>query len=463
VVSGDGIYTSINSGATWTQTSAPTAFWKSVASSSDGTKLVAVISGAGDIYTSGDSGANWSLTDADTLNWQSVASDSTGQYLVAVAAGNGIYRSTDYGTTWAVTNATNPSDWYSVASSSNGEKLVALSETIGVYTSNDSGSTWIATTLPVGFGSVASDSDGINLVAAFLGGSIYTSSNSGTSWTPTSAPTAFWRSVASSSDGTKLVACSSDAGIYTSTNSGASWTLTSAPTANWYSVASDAAGDMLFSMVTDGGSVWSYTAPPVPYPCFMEGTKIQTNYGYVSIENLRKGDLVKTLRNGFVPVNMIGYRVLKNSICQERIKNKLYKYTSAEHSEIFEDLVITGCHSILVDDFKEGQRDQTEKVLGDIYVTDRKYRLPACVDSDAKPYEVEGDITIWHVALDNDDYFMNYGIYANGLLVESTSKRYLKEISGMTLVTESLNMSECEYEHVYNQKNKFYVDNKIIC
>jgi len=42
-------------------------------------------------------------------------------------------------------------------------------------------------------------------------------------------------------------------------------------------------------------------------------------------------------------------------------------------------------------------------------------------------------VTIYHLALENENYFSNYGIYANGLLVESCSKRYLKELSGMEL------------------------------
>jgi hypothetical protein len=50
------------------------------------------------------------------------------------------------------------------------------------------------------------------------------------------------------------------------------------------------------------------------------------------------------------------------------------------------------------------------------------------------PFEEEGVFNIWHIALENDDYYSNYGIYANGLLVETCSKRYLKEISGMTLL-----------------------------
>ena len=50
------IYTSTDSGVSWTvQTNAPSAYWYSVASSSDGAKLVAAWSG-GRIYTSTNSG-----------------------------------------------------------------------------------------------------------------------------------------------------------------------------------------------------------------------------------------------------------------------------------------------------------------------------------------------------------------------------------------------------------------------
>jgi hypothetical protein len=72
--------------------------------------------------------------------------------------------------------------------------------------------------------------------------------------------------------------------------------------------------------------------------------------------------------------------------------------------------------------------------LGDIFITDRKYRLMAYLDERSEPYTETGRHTIWHMALENNDYFMNYGIYANGLLVESTSKRYMKELSGLKLI-----------------------------
>jgi len=87
-----------------------------------------------------------------------------------------------------------------------------------------------------------------------------------------------------------------------------------------------------------------------------------------------------------------------------------------------------------VDEFHDkDEKEATAKVLGKIYVTDQKYRLPACVDTRASVVEEEGIYTIYHFALENEDYYMNYGIYANGLLVETCSLRYMTELSNLTL------------------------------
>ena len=174
-------------------------------------------------------------------------------------------------------------------------------------------------------------------------------------------------------------------------------------------------------------------------PCFKEGTKIlclnaQMKEEYIPIEKIRKGHLVKTLLNGFVPVCMIGKSLISNPGVNDRIKNRLYKYSNDKYPELFEDLYITGCHSILVDELTESQRKKTLDSLGDIFVTDCKFRLMAYLDERSEPYTEQGEYTIWHLALEHNDYLMNYGIYANGLLVESTSKRYMKELSGMELI-----------------------------
>ena len=172
--------------------------------------------------------------------------------------------------------------------------------------------------------------------------------------------------------------------------------------------------------------------------CFKEDTQILTNQGYQSIQNLRKGHLVKTLKHDYVPIYGIGFREIQHIAASERIKDQLYECSPNNYSEVFEPLVITGCHCLLVDDFaSQEQKDQSIHVHnGKIYITDNKYRLPACTDHRASVYPNAGKYTIYHLALENQDYYMNYGIYANGLLVETCSQRYLKELSGMTLIEE---------------------------
>jgi hypothetical protein len=175
-------------------------------------------------------------------------------------------------------------------------------------------------------------------------------------------------------------------------------------------------------------------------PCFREGTKIlcltpQMKEEYIPIQDIRKGHLVKTSLNGFVPVCMIGRSGISNPGGNERIKNRLYKCSKSNYPELFEDLYITGCHSILVPNLTESQREKTMDALGDIFITDRKYRLMAYLDERSEPYTETGRYTIWHLALENNDYYMNYGIYANGLVVETASKRFIKEIANMKIIT----------------------------
>ena len=131
---------------------------------------------------------------------------------------------------------------------------------------------------------------------------------------------------------------------------------------------------------------------------------------------------------------MIGKKEIYHPANSKRIKNQLYKCSISKYPELMEDLILTGCHSILTDDFKDDiQRENTREINKDIYVTDNKYRLPACVDDRTTVYETAGTYTIYHFALENEDYYMNYGIFANGLLVETCSKRYIKECSDMEM------------------------------
>jgi len=176
---------------------------------------------------------------------------------------------------------------------------------------------------------------------------------------------------------------------------------------------------------------YTYLASP---PCFKKDSKILTDQGYKLIQDLRKGDLVKTLKHGFLPIDMIGFREIYHPALEERVKEQLYKYSKTVFEEVFEDLIITGCHSVLVDILTQEQGEKTMEDFGRIFQTDDKIRLMAYLDKRASIYENQGNYTIYHFALENKDYYGNYGIYANGLLVETCSKRYLLEHSNMELL-----------------------------
>jgi hypothetical protein len=242
------IYTSTNAGSNWLATLAPSTNWISVASSADGTKLVAaagngyVVNGItipGLIYTSTNSGINWTPALAPSTNWQAVASSADGTKLVAVVAGmvdggtnsigepygvetDGlIYISTNSGVNWTPIAGTS-FGWNSVASSADGSKLIAASFFGQLYSSTDFGATWVTNGAPnKNWTCVASSADGVRLagIANLIeyGGScqIYTSTNSGANWTDSDASNLDFRSVAYSADGTKLVASVYDGAIYT--------------------------------------------------------------------------------------------------------------------------------------------------------------------------------------------------------------------------------------------------------
>jgi len=188
---------------------------------------------------------------------------------------------------------------------------------------------------------------------------------------------------------------------------------------------------------SDGDTAYYYAYPSAP--CFKEGTQIlcQVDGKDVcrAIETLTTGTLVKTSRGGYKKVALVGKGSLQNPGTDERIENRLYKCSPENYPELKEDLFITGCHSILVDSLTETQRQETIQHLGKVFVTDGRYRLMACLDERATPFNSEGTYAIYHLALEHEDGNMNYGVYANGgLLVETCCLNSLRTKSNMTFI-----------------------------
>lgn len=172
--------------------------------------------------------------------------------------------------------------------------------------------------------------------------------------------------------------------------------------------------------------------------CFLEGTRIlclteDNEEKYIEIENIRKGTLVKTHSHGFKPVHAIGKGKLFNPSKDTPTADRLYVLKKEKCSDLTDDLYITGHHSVLVRTITDKQREDIINEMGKIYGTGERFRLPACLDERFEPYTDYGMKTIWHLALEHENIYKNYGVFANGLLVETCSIRYLTELSNLEL------------------------------
>ena len=271
---------------TWTHNGAPFGFWTSIASSADGSKLVAYNfeSGIGGIYTSTNSGTTWAWNSAGVDNQQwlsSITSSADGTKLAIVDSPGLIYTSTNAGATW-VSNSPPMAYWTSIASSADGTKLVAVASSNLIYTTIDSGVTWTSNTSvmdvqPWHF--AVSSADGSILAIAAYQGMIYISTNAGTTWTSVvSVPSTNWEAIVSSADGTKLAAIARSGLVYTSPDSGATWRSNSLPVGQWTSLASSANGDKLVAAACSDNNDYIDSNGPI-YISTNSGTTWTLNAG----------------------------------------------------------------------------------------------------------------------------------------------------------------------------------------
>ena len=176
------------------------------------------------------------------------------------------------------------------------------------------------------------------------------------------------------------------------------------------------------------GSTFTYNAGP---SCFNKGTNILTEKGYVRIEDLKKGDLVKTYLHGYKEITKIGKGFGKNNNANKLLNMHIYENVNFE-----EPLIMTGGHSILVDDLRIYKEENEKWFRGNTYKIDDKYLLLATVSNDFVEIKDGSEFEYYHLVLENEDENGQYGIWANNVLTESASMKWfmnegLKELSEM--------------------------------
>ena len=196
--SGDG-------GVSWsTLANSPSVYWYDTAMSSDGGRLYGA---AGSVYYSNNAGVNWTAgTGISSAN--SIASSSDGVKLVASTVAGYVYTSTDSGVTWVAQTASGSRSWESVASSADGSILYASENSGSIYRSADSGATWTTLTAAgiKSWRTLSASADGTSIVAVAANDSSYISLDSGLTWRAYIAGSspATWGEVSMSANGNKV-------------------------------------------------------------------------------------------------------------------------------------------------------------------------------------------------------------------------------------------------------------------
>lgn len=161
---------------------------------------------------------------------------------------------------------------------------------------------------------------------------------------------------------------------------------------------------------------------PFYVPCFGPGTKIlAAGSAWIPIESLRVGDIVKTYLHGLRPITYI----YKGTMINNPDVWHTCMYTAQR--EGFDPLVVTGGHSFLVDSLTESQRRAQAGYWGansvDVAIDD-KVLLLAPVSDEFKQVKNREMYTYYHIVVENDgNDDRRYGVYANGFLTETPSKK----------------------------------------
>lgn len=456
LISGNGLYYSTNSGTNWSQSNvnAPNFNFSSV--SLDGLNGLAASWQSAGIYRTANGGQIWSTTDKNTGQFSCVVLSGNiglaGNGNATLALNTGIWRSTNTGANWTqVLQNDNISSIYFF-----GLNAIATSyANKGIYYSSDSGATWSHSNITTGSFDSLTGSGAIAIAGARDASGIYYSFDSGINWSQSNIKDK--RIVSISLSGTKAIAGSTNAGLYYSIDSGVSWSQSSNVTTGYFNsvflsgnigIAGAISGQNGIWTTGDGGINWSKasgitaniqsvyingndgfagsTSNTGIYKnttpmCYGSNTTVLCNIEnedkYINITDIKVGTLVKTYKCGYKKVKFID-RFEYNCFDSNNEINRLYKLKNT-------DLVVTGGHSILVDELTEKEIEHNLKYGTRTDIFDKKILL-ACSSNKFELLENDSlNHMLYHLVLENDDVHGQYGIYVNdGILSETCSENY---------------------------------------
>jgi streptogramin lyase len=211
--------------------------------------------------------------------------------------------------------------------------------------------------------------------------------------------------------------------------------------------------------------------------CFKEGTKIlcfiDKQEKYIPIEDIKEDTFVKIYKkNGkFEDQYKRAKTIIKGSIlnAREHTMHKLYKLSKSKNPALIADLYVTGSHALLYDNLSNEEFEKMDELIecynnynitfsdedeyDEEYINDvknlikyyndykitleDKYKLIAYFNMDFEEVIDNSICNIYHIVLENANKTENYGIYANGILAESTCEVSLTRFPGYEKINKS--------------------------
>jgi hypothetical protein len=211
--------------------------------------------------------------------------------------------------------------------------------------------------------------------------------------------------------GTNAIAASSGtSGIYYSSNSGVTWTQSNITNQSFN------INSIIMSPTSGNAIVGNYYSTNA---CFNENTTICVYKNemetYECITNISVGDLIKTYNGEYKPVKY----VYKNIFVNDNSNNlrSMYKMKGT-------DFIVTGGHSILVDELTETEANNQKNISFKFKISDKQLLL-ACFSDKFEKIENNELYNVYHLILESDGKTDHFGIYANnGILTESMKEEY---------------------------------------
>jgi hypothetical protein len=171
--------------------------------------------------------------------------------------------------------------------------------------------------------------------------------------------------------------------------------------------------------VVTGGALTSINAGQT---CFGHTTKIlcindNEEEIHTCVKDLKIGDIVKTYKHGNIPIKKIKKLLISND--NSLFTHNMYILRKTDENNLIEDLILSGGHSLLVDELPE-EEDKKQKMIGFDYCIDDKKLMLAGLSYLFEPFLEEKNYLVYHFILENNgDKSKRYGVYANGILVET--------------------------------------------